>query len=44
MIDMEELQLFEQPENIVYNIDDWLVYKRKKRSVMLVQETVLEDI
>jgi len=44
MKDMEELQLFEQPENIVYNIDDGLAYKRKKRSVMVVQETGLEDM
>jgi len=36
--DMEELNTFSEAENVVYNIDDGLVFRRKKRSVMIVYE------
>ena len=41
---MEELNTFTQAENVVYSIDDGLVYKRKKRSIMIVEQPRLQDI
>jgi len=42
--DMAELNTFTQAENIVYSVDDGLIYKRKKRSIMIVEQPELTDI
>jgi len=42
--DMDQLNTFTQAENVVYNIDDGLIYKRKKRSIMIVEQPELQDI
>merc|ERR1719483_1465004 len=42
--DMDELSSFTQAENVVYSIDDGLIYRRKKRSIMIVEQPELPDI
>lgn len=42
--DMDQLNTFTQAENVVYSIDDGLIYKRKKRSIMIVEQPELQDI
>ena len=42
--DMEELSSFTHAENVVYSIDDGLIYRRKKRSIMIVEQPELPDI
>jgi len=41
--DLEEMNTFTHAENVVYNIDDGLIFKRKKRSVMIVQDSDLQN-
>eukprot|EP00092_Neocalanus_flemingeri_P035181 GFUD01038285.1.p1 GENE.GFUD01038285.1~~GFUD01038285.1.p1 ORF type:complete len:856 (-),score=258.96 GFUD01038285.1:138-2705(-) len=42
--DMEELSSFTQAENVVYSIDDGLIYRRKKRSILILEQPELPDI
>jgi len=42
--DLDELKAFSPAENIVYSIDEGLIYKRKKRSIMIVEQPELTDI
>ena len=42
--DMEELNTITQAENVIYSIDDGLVYTRKKKNIMIVEQPELQDI
>jgi len=42
--DMDQLNTFDHAENVVYSIDDGLIYKRRKRNIMIVEQPELQDI